>query len=575
MNTHSNQIEWFRCLLVDISLSEKCPLDAPSNLAYEWLVIDAPLLEKQVLSYIEGSRAENPDFPEWLKPLWDIFVLYKRGETLRSIRQLLLFCYKTEHEPTTQQLQEAQKAFEEVDRTVGVWNHSFSSYVLPSHTFREARRYVSSIIYRANWQEIEPSHGPGGIYPTRNPSDKSKFCTIYTKIQQYYPADQYYCGLPSFWDDHFVHERTGQLSESECITAKLVAVPKDSRGPRLICVHPAEAIWIQQGQRQVLERCITTSYLTRGKINFTDQTVNGKLALESSKSGYMCTLDLKEASDRIGTNLVRYLFGDYVYDLISCARASSIRLLDGRVIELNKWAPMGNALCFPVQSLVFYSLVRAGIRCRYGVTCDDIYVFGDDILFPACYYEGAIGALVSAGLVPNINKTFRKGLFRESCGVDAYNGIDVTPLRIRKWDVSSVSSAISLCEVASRLRRKGFEHCSASIYKTVRKRWGKLPYSNNPDCQGLFEYVDRDFAWLLLNEPNCRFRQRFHKWAVRGRMLKSRCISVPNGDWYHLQDSLLRIARMGDKQSDRGTEYPDPYQVRLTYGWSDCLLTAR
>jgi hypothetical protein len=34
---------------------------------------------------------------------------------------------------------------------------------------------------------------------------------------------------------------------ADIIEAKLIAVPKDSRGPRLICVHPAESIWIQQG----------------------------------------------------------------------------------------------------------------------------------------------------------------------------------------------------------------------------------------------------------------------------------------------------------------------------------------
>lgn len=550
-------------------------MDAPVNLTYDWCIKDAPVLEKQVLAYIEGHRVENPDIPEWLIPLWEKFTLNKDALALRSLRQLLLFCYKVEHEPSKQQLQEAQAGFEETDEIVGVWNQHFKSADTRSFTFREARNIVGRVIYRANWQEIVPSHGPGGIFPTRLPHEKSRFCTIYQKIQQHYPADQYFCGIPSFWDDHFVHEKLGRIAELDDITAKITAVPKDSRGPRLICVHPAEAIWIQQGLRNVLESCIERSPLTRDRISFTDQTVNGRLALESSKTGYLCTLDLKEASDRMGTELVRYLLGDYVYELLSCCRATRLRLLDGRVILLNKWVPMGNALCFPVQSLLFYSLVRAGIRCRYGVNCDDIYVFGDDILFPSQYYEGAIGALVSAGLVPNIGKTFRKGPFRESCGVDAYNGIDVTPLRLKKADVNLVEHAVALCELASRLRRRGFEHCSASIYETVANRWGRLPYSNNPDGSGLYEYVDRDFAWLLTYEKACRFRQAHHKWAVRYRMLKSSQVAISKGDWYHLQDSLLRLTRMGEGLSDRGTVYSDPYRVRLTYGWSDCRMTAR
>jgi hypothetical protein len=114
--------------------------------------------------------------------------------------------------------------------------------------------------------------------------------------------------MPTFWHDIMVTESKGRIMEKTDIVAKLTAVPKDSRGPRLICVHPKEAIWIQQGQRLKLEAAITSSNLTKGRINFTDQTVNGGLALESSKSGRLATLDLKEASDRISCNsCVTYL----------------------------------------------------------------------------------------------------------------------------------------------------------------------------------------------------------------------------------------------------------------------------
>jgi len=153
-------------------------------------------------------------------------------------------------------------------------------------------------------------------------------------------------------------------------------------------VHPAESIWIQQGQRQLLESRIESHPLTKGKIAFTDQTVNGKLALSSSKTREFCTLDLREASDRISCSLVKALFGPHTYEWMSCSRATHVKLLDGRVIELKKWAPMGNALCFPVESLVFFSLVVAGIRSHYGENCNDVYVFGDDIIFPSKYHNG-------------------------------------------------------------------------------------------------------------------------------------------------------------------------------------------
>jgi len=372
-------INAYKRLLADIRDKTGVSIDAPGDLNYDWVLIEGPKLDKEILAYLEGER-ESVDLPEWLKPLWTGFL--ERGclVCLRELRQSLVFCYKVEHEPTNEQLIQSQKDFEETESLVKLWSDSRNDYLIRSHTIGTARKYISSILYRANWREIVPSHGPGGIYPSRVPCDKSRFTTIYRSIQDYYPYDQFFCGLPNYWVDTMVEEKIGSLTECDDIVAKLVAVPKDSRGPRLICVHPAESIWIQQGQRRILESCIERHPLTRGRINFTDQTVNGTLALKSSKDREFCTLDLKEASDRISCSLVRSLFGDYIYDWISCARANKLELLDGRVIPLQKWAPMGNALTFPIESLVFWSVVRAGIYTSSGEICDDVYVFGDDII---------------------------------------------------------------------------------------------------------------------------------------------------------------------------------------------------
>ncbi|DAD49922.1 TPA_asm: RNA-directed RNA polymerase [ssRNA phage ESO001] len=571
MNSHNRYlIDWYLRLLVDVREISRVPIGAPDDVTYEWLLIEGPLLDKQVLAYIEGTRAENPDFPEWIKPLWDIFISLKDAEYLRLLRQLLVFCYKAEFDPDPIQLKHAQAQFESTDDDILVWDSAISSRMPLEDVFTSARRYIGSIIYRIKWTDIEPSHGPGAVFPSCSSSEKSRFCTLYDSIVSKYPYDQFFCGIPSFWSDVMVKEVTGQLESSDRIVSKLTAVAKDSRGPRLICVHPKEAIWIQQGQRKLLESAISRHPLTRDVIKFRDQTLNGGLALSSSASGYLCTLDLKEASDRMSCKLIRFLFGDYVYDLISCARSTHIEMLDGRVRDLKKWAPMGNCLTFPVQSLVFFSLVRAGIRASYGVNCDDVYVFGDDILFPVKYYEGAVRALVLAGLVVNQGKTFKSGLFRESCGVDAYNGKDVTPLRIKKHNVTVIQDALSLVNLAKRLRCKGFEHCASSIYSFVRRHY-KLPLCNNVNAQGFVEYVDRDLGWLLCNEKSLRFREGLHTWSVPTRMVRSCQEAISKDDWYHLQDSLIRIGYIVDPSiSDRGTEYPVPYRAQLSYGWSDC-----
>jgi len=526
-------IKAYDSLLADIRRLTGRPLGSPVDLTMSWVLIEAPKLDKELLQYLEGNRDSIPTFPEWLMPLWDAFISNNRDAgILQMLRTVLVFGYKAEFEPDEKQLQEGQKAFEEANQGCCLWGSSFTNEELYPQVFDEARRLVSSVISRCNWTEAIPCHGPGAVFPRRSASTKGDFA-VYTPLTRFYPYDVHFNAIhESGWSD-----LTSTAVEHDLISCKMVAVPKDSRGPRLICVHPSEAVWIQQGQRHVLENAIEHHRLTSGRINFRDQTVNGRLALQASRDRGFVTIDLKEASDRISSVLVQYLFG-YAYQFLNSSRASTCRLLDGSVVGLSMYAPMGNATTFPVESLCFWSLVRAGILCRHGQYCDDVYVFGDDIVVPTKYYEGAIYGLVSAGMIPNFGKTFRKGLFRESCGVDAFNGIDVTPLRCKVRHVVSYSDAESLCDLAKRSRIRGFSDLSAFLYSVVAKRFGRLSLTNNPNASGLIEYTDYDFGKLLLMEPRVRFNTRLHVWQVPYRR-RVRTLEVRTADaWWHLQDSL-------------------------------------
>lgn len=556
-------------LLADICVLSGVPLGTPNEITDEWALKLGPKLDKDLLLYLEGI-GELPIFPEWLQPLVEAFLSSMDGKYLRFLRQVLLFCYKLEFEPTNEQLMEANASFEDTDQSILTWEDSFLSQ--DKALFRSARQIVGKVIYRINWNEILPSHGPGAVYPRCSSQDKSEFSVIYRPIERFYPYAEYFCGIPSYWWDHIVQAQ-GKLTEKDTIVSSLVAVPKDSRGPRLICVHPKESIWIQQGCRRLLEQAIERpGSPCHGRITFQDQGTNGALAMASSIDREYCTLDLKEASDRISCLLVKYLFGDFAYEYISCSRATHVKLLDGRVIELRKWAPMGNALTFPVQSLVFLALVRAGIRSRYGVNCTDIYVFGDDIVFPSKFYDGAVNALVRSGLIPNPAKTFRRGFFRESCGVDAFKGIDVTPHRLRRCDCHTVSGAVSSCTLARALAIDGYRLTSDWLYRQVSLYWGCLPYSNNPSTQGIYRYDPCTLDKLWRYEPSLRYNKDLQRYETRVLLVRS-AISRPSSDaWWHLQDSLLRLAHMGEKEySDRGLEYTVPHRARVQRGWSAAL----
>lgn len=562
-------IEIYKRLLADICELSAVHLCTPDEITYEWVLKLGPKLDKELLMFLEGSGT-LPDFPEWIKPLVDAFLSTLDGKLLRYLRQLLLFCYKVEQIPTNEQLKEAQASFEDTDSSIAIWDAHFGA--TDKHMFESARKIVARVIYPIDWTSIVPSHGPGAVYPSEEPSEKGNFRHIYTNIEKYYPYYEYLCCLPSVAYG-IGSSRRYSLVESETIPARLVAVPKDSRGPRLICVHPKEAIWIQQGCRRLLERAISSPRsVCRGRIVFDDQSVNGGLALASSVDREYCTLDLKEASDRMSCTLVKYLFGNFAYEYISCSRATHVKLLDGRVITLRKWAPMGNCLTFPVQSLVFYALVVAGIRSRYGINCTDVYVFGDDILFPSKYYDGALHGLIRAGLIPNIGKTFRHGFFRESCGVDAFKGVDVTPHRLKKTNVKSVSGATSLCTMARAMGRDGYRLTSDAMYRVLSREYGRLPISNNPHAQGIYRYEACSLETLLKYEPSLRFKKTHQKWVTRLLLVGGAQKRISNGAWWHLQDSIIRLHLGAAEVSDRGLEYAVPHRSRLKRGWTDALV---
>jgi hypothetical protein len=103
---------------------------------------------------------------------------------------------------------------------------------------------------------------------------------------------------------------------------------------------------------------------------------------------------------------------------------------------------MGSATCFPVETLVFWSLAigslalyrygRKAVKLSYRDLLDlgrEIVVFGDDIIIPEDALPTLIATLQAVGCEPNMSKTCWLTPFRESCGSEWFNGLDVTITR--------------------------------------------------------------------------------------------------------------------------------------------------
>lgn len=296
---------------------------------------------------------------------------------------------------------------------------------------------------------------------------------------------------------------SGWLKPAVRDRAKVLLVPKDSRGPRLISAEPCFSQYIQGGIQRYMYDKLERNPLTGGRVNFTDQTVNQKLALEGSSSGEYSTLDLKEASDRVSMRLVDLLFSESgeLRLALNAVRTSETCLpqdqgvtnpKDGSyVLPLVKHAPMGSAVCFPVMATCIWAILVSGFRAL-GLSLSDgvdrVYVYGDDIIVPSALHDVAIKLLERYGLVVNQSKSFRGAGFLESCGCDAFFGQEVTPVRLRcltdlvdphrststvkrrvcqKFYVSSVAHANELYE-------SGYAH-TGQYWESLARLFGTVP----------------------------------------------------------------------------------------------------
>jgi hypothetical protein len=233
--------------------------------------------------------------------------------------------------------------------------------------------------------------------------------------------------------------------------------------------------YLQQGVAGAIKQEVDKSFLY-DFISTEFQEPNQLLAREGSITGALATLDLSEASDRISWSLVEELVRPYpdLYDAVAATRSTRADVPGHGIITLAKYASMGSALCFPIETMVFFIVCLEGIQDAYGIrfaSWNDIKsfrgrvrVYGDDIIVPADAAIHVQNALVRYGFKVNRNKSFWTGKFRESCGKEYYDGHDVSVVKMRRLVPTSrehVSELVSLVAFRNLAYKAG-------LWKTVR-----------------------------------------------------------------------------------------------------------
>lgn len=356
------------------------------------------------------------------------------------------------------------------------------------HIFRLSFGGLFAGMERELWQgcldDFLPRHGPGATSDRLVGNQKFKQSEWPSRLEPYFPAGEFvfpsWRWFPNPASDHNLQwldadswvegEGFRFIEPGEERPVRVVLVPKTLKTPRVIAIEPTAMQYAQQAVAyRFLKGWREDDYLS-SFLGFDDQVPNQDLARQGSQDGSLATLDLSEASDRVSNRLVQFLLADtpLVAGLIDAVRSRKADVPGFGVLPLVKYASMGSALCFPIEAMVFLTLVLFGIQqdkgCRLTkkdlkLLLGKVRIFGDDIIVPSEYVDCTVRSLESFGFVVNRHKSFWIGKFRESCGKEYFDGHDISIVKFRRPFPTSrrrAEEVLSLVSFRNHLYERGF-----------------------------------------------------------------------------------------------------------------------
>nr|UJQ85271.1 MAG: hypothetical protein 3 [Leviviridae sp.] len=394
---------------------------------------------------------------------------------------------------------------------------------------------VSGIIWSQVFPEIDPldlisHHGPGATAERLRLNERRKISVWNTRSESTFPSD-----LHAFPNYGLASQNSGIRKDSldepglafldlkDEHPVRVVFVPKTLTTPRVIAIEPSHMQFMQQSVKDYCYERLEKHRLTKRSIRFIRQDVNQRLAHDSSIDKRLATLDLSDASDRVHLHLVQRIFKTSgLLPYLEDARSLHAVLPDGRNVVLSKYASMGSALCFPVEAMVFYTLVQTAIHKAVGIrpTSSSIFhysgmidIYGDDIIVPVEYADVVVDYLESFALKVNVNKSFKEGNFRESCGGDFFLGEWVTPIYAREIPHDSPrdwtpETFMSWAAASDLFYMRGMWHmaqCIRDMVSSVAKR--HIPRSTKHGA-GLYF-----FSYLF--STNLQYNSSLHCWKQK------------------------------------------------------------
>jgi len=390
------------------------------------------------------------------------------------------------------------------------------------------------------WGRLIPKHGPGAVADRLTSNGKFNQRAWPRRLQRCFPASEFMFSNQREYAD-YKHEIDFLEPGSE-IPVRVITVPKTLKSPRVIAIEPTAMQYCQQALKRSLASALKEDDFLSRTIGSDDQTPNQRLARSGSLSGDLATLDLSEASDRVSNQHVRALFEDFphLHEAVQSCRSRKADVPGHGVIRLAKFASMGSALCFPVEAMVFTTLIFLGIERELSSPLsrhqliklfdERVRVYGDDLIVPREHVLSVVDELSTFGYRVNAGKSYWTGRFRESCGREYYDGHDVSVVKVRRvlptrqQDASGVISSVAL-------RNLFYQDCEWQSAKWMDHYLGTL-LSHFPDVGpsspllGRVTFLDLDSTYSTPKSGDRRSISKLdvhlHSPLVRGYKVQSR-----------------------------------------------------
>ncbi len=360
-------------------------------------------------------------------------------------------------------------------------------------------------------------HGPGAVADRKGIVNKYDFPRWSSKLEYCFP----YRLCATIASD----EESIPLNHE--VASRLLAVPKTAKAPRLIAAEPTEHMFCQQLTKRLLEERLSKLF-GETFICFAKQSLSQRMVVQASIDRSLATVDLRSASDKLSLWCVERMCrsNPSLLALLHSHRTRTISYDNGRIfIKMKKFASQGTAVTFPIQTLFFLGVALAcSMRgkptwSKIRKLRSKVRVFGDDIILPSTSYAMLVRTLTILGLEVNMDKSFHKGFFRESCGVDAYKGYDVTPCKPQRVLDVGPQSRRAILDVSNNLFEKGFWNASMALESTLGEfLLRRLPIVGR-DCgiTGRLSFCGEEFSHLRSRWNSQLHRREFRIHAIRNR----------------------------------------------------------